>query len=65
MLEELPFDNHGFDVVTGFNSFQYAGNPAVALARPGGCPARQRRGHRDLGDPDAMELISPSTGGRR
>jgi SAM-dependent methyltransferase len=31
-LEALPFDNAVFDVVTGFNSFQYAANPAVALA---------------------------------
>ena len=31
-LEDLPFGNATFDVVTGFNSFQYAANPAVALA---------------------------------
>ena len=31
-LEDLPFENGTFDVVTGFNSFQYAGNPATALA---------------------------------
>jgi SAM-dependent methyltransferase len=41
-LETLPFDDATFDVVTGFNSFQYAANPAVALAearrvtKPGG-----------------------------
>lgn len=40
-IEALPFDENGFDVVTGFNSFQYAANPARALkeaarvARPG------------------------------
>ena len=31
-LEGLPFDAATFDVVTGFNSFQYAANPAVALS---------------------------------
>lgn len=41
-LESLPFADASFDVVTGFNSFQYAGNPQVALAeakrvtKPGG-----------------------------
>jgi SAM-dependent methyltransferase len=30
-LEELPFADQSFDVVTGFNSVQYAGNPAAAL----------------------------------
>jgi SAM-dependent methyltransferase len=32
-LEELPFADHTFDVVTGFNSFQYAANPDAALAQ--------------------------------
>ena len=41
-LEQLPYEDASFDVVTGFNSFQYAAQPAVALAearrvvRPGG-----------------------------
>lgn len=30
-IEDLPFENGAFDVVTGFNSFQYAGNPVKAL----------------------------------
>ncbi|MEH6755492.1 MAG: class I SAM-dependent methyltransferase [Alphaproteobacteria bacterium] len=41
-LEELPFEDNSFDVVTGFNSFQYAANPMAALqqarrvTKPGG-----------------------------
>lgn len=31
-LESLPFASNSFDVVTGFNSFQYAGNFTNALA---------------------------------
>jgi ubiquinone/menaquinone biosynthesis C-methylase UbiE len=44
-LETLPFADASFDVVTGFNSFQYAGNPVKALAearrvtKPGGAVA--------------------------
>jgi len=30
-LEALPYPDDRFDLVTGFNSFQYAGNPSVAL----------------------------------
>ena len=58
-LEELPFNDRSFDVVTGFNSFQYAGNPAVALAearrvtRPGGTIVIMT-----WGDPDGMEAAS-------
>ena len=32
-LEELPFADNTFDVVTGFNSFQFAANPDTALAQ--------------------------------
>lgn len=41
-LETVPFADASFDVVTGFNSFQFAGDPVRALAearrvaRPGG-----------------------------
>lgn len=31
-LEELPFPDGTFDVVTGFNSFQFAANPVAALS---------------------------------
>lgn len=41
-MEELPFPDRTFELVTGFNAFQYAANPALALAeakrvaKPGG-----------------------------
>jgi SAM-dependent methyltransferase len=41
-IEDLPFDQATFDVVTGFNAFQYAADPVTALreaarvTRPGG-----------------------------
>ena len=35
-LQSLPFDDDSFDAVSGFNSFQYAADPAAAL-----CEARR------------------------
>lgn len=31
-IESLPFEDNTFTCITGFNSFQYAGNPSIALA---------------------------------
>ncbi len=58
-VEELPFDERWFDVVTGFNSFQYAGNPVVALTearrvtKPDGSVIIMT-----WGDPEGMEAAS-------
>jgi len=58
-LEELPYADKSFDVVTGFNSFQFAGNPAAALgearrvAKPGGIVAIVT-----WGKPEGMEAAS-------
>lgn len=41
-MEELPFEDHSFDIVTGFNSFQYAASVGNAFSearrilKPGG-----------------------------
>jgi SAM-dependent methyltransferase len=58
-LEELPFPDEVFDLVTGFNSFQYAANPVVALqearriAKPNG-----RVVVMTWGAPEGMEAAS-------
>jgi SAM-dependent methyltransferase len=58
-LEDLPFADASFDVVTGFNAFQFAGNPVQALtearrvSRPGGLVAVMTWGR-----PEGMEAAS-------
>ena len=58
-LEDLPFADEEFDVVTGFNSFQYAGNPVAALRE-----ARRVTKHggfvaiATFGDPTGMEVVA-------
>ena len=58
-LEKLPFVDDTFDVVTGFNSFQYATRPGVALGearrvtKPGGMVVVMT-----WGEPEGMEAAS-------
>jgi SAM-dependent methyltransferase len=58
-IEALPFEDDGFDLVTGFNAFQYAGDPAQALreagrvTKPGGMVVIMT-----WGEPAGMEAAS-------
>lgn len=58
-LEAVPFADASFDVVTGFNAFQFAGDPVRALSearrvtRPGGQVVIMT-----WGDPEGMEAAS-------
>ncbi|HTL53077.1 MAG TPA: class I SAM-dependent methyltransferase [Planctomycetota bacterium] len=58
-LEELPFADESFDVVTAFNSVQYAGNPVAALREAG--RVAKRGGAvvvMTFGNPDGMEVVA-------
>lgn len=58
-LEALPFDDDAFDLVTGFNAFQFASDPAKALreagrvTRPGGMVVVTT-----FGDPTGMDAAT-------
>ena len=58
-MEELPFPTDSFDIITGFNSFQYASDPGDALkeakrvAKPGA-----RVVIMTWGTPEGMEWVS-------
>ncbi|NOT45100.1 MAG: class I SAM-dependent methyltransferase, partial [Acidobacteria bacterium] len=58
-IEALPFPDDAFDVVTGFNAFQFAGAPGAALAEarrvavPGGTVVVMT-----WGDPAGMEAAT-------
>ena len=54
-LEDLPFADNTFDVVTGINAFQYAGNPVAALCEAGRVAKRDGRVVvAAFGNPDGM-----------
>jgi SAM-dependent methyltransferase len=58
-LEELPFADELFDVVTCFNSLQYAGNPVAALREVG--RVARRGGYvvvMTFGDPNGMQVVA-------
>lgn len=58
-LEALPYADGTFDVVTGFNSFQYAGNPVAALREAG--RVTKRGGSivvMTFGNPEGMEVVA-------
>ena len=58
-LESLPFPDDTFDVVTGFNAFQYAGNAGAALAEAKRvAKAGARITIMTWGLPDGMEAAS-------
>ncbi len=55
-IEELPYDDDSFDVVTAFNSIQYAVDPARAVAELGRvCRSGGRVAIGIWGDPDRCE----------
>jgi SAM-dependent methyltransferase len=58
-LEDLPFENGTFDLVTGFNSFQYAADPVRALAEARRITRREGRVVvMTWGPPEGMEAAS-------
>ncbi|HSC91750.1 MAG TPA: class I SAM-dependent methyltransferase [Gaiellaceae bacterium] len=63
-LEDLPYDDHSFDLVTGFNSFFFANDMVAALqeagrvARPGAAVVVQVWGAHERCELEAMKAIA-------
>ena len=63
-MEDLPFDAGSFDIVTGFNSFQFAGDIIQALrearrvCRPGGSVAMLFWGRKE--ECDVLAVVMPA-----